>query len=61
MPRRTRPRIRAVPLITAVIALSVSATARVAIVSARTRAARSSTPAPAVTTLGEGSWCDLLR
>ena len=57
MPRRTRPRIRALPLITAVIALSVSATARVAIVSARTRAARSSTPAPAVTTLGEGSWC----
>jgi len=57
MPRRTRPRIRALPLITAVIALSVSATARVAIVSARTRAARSTTPAPAVTTLGEGSWC----
>jgi hypothetical protein len=57
MPRRTRPRIRALPLITAVIAFSVGAAARVVIVPARTRAARSTTPAPAVTTLGEGSWC----
>jgi BNR repeat-containing family member len=40
-----------------VIVFCVSAAARVAIVPARARAARSTTPAPAVTTLGEGSWC----